>query len=75
MKKIKPTSEIYEEMIIKTEGLPHEFLFIDDKEENIKGAEKAGMRALLYHHEEHNEFLEKMNFSLNYKITQTRVGY
>lgn len=56
MKKVKPHLEIYEEMVIKTGNEPDKSLFIDDKEENIKGAKKAGMRALLYCHKKHAEF-------------------
>ncbi|MBI2628229.1 MAG: HAD-IA family hydrolase [Candidatus Niyogibacteria bacterium] len=61
MKKIKPFLEIYEEIIIKTEGLPHEFIMIDDKEENIKGAKKAGMHALLYDWKKHAEFAQMIS--------------
>ena len=68
MKKIKPDLEIYKEIIEKIKDPTQKFLFIDDKEKNLKGAKKAGMHSLLYHREKHDEFLEKMNFSLNYSI-------
>ncbi|MEK7596060.1 MAG: HAD-IA family hydrolase [Patescibacteria group bacterium] len=64
MKKIKPATEIYEEVITKIKGQPDEFLFIDDRKENVEGARKTGMYALLYRHKEHDEFVKTIELLL-----------
>lgn len=61
MKKTKPSPEIYEEVITKIKSRPNEFLFIDDRKENVEGAKKAGMRALLYNYKKHAEFTKKIS--------------
>jgi len=44
----KPKKEIYEIFIKNTGCLPDECLFIDDRLENILGAEKNGMKNILF---------------------------
>lgn len=55
----KPQKAIYE-LAIERMSLPaNELLFIDDKEQNIKGAEEAGIRGILYKNfEQFNKELE-----------------
>ena len=58
LKMAKPEIEIYQHA---AEGLgtnPERVLFIDDREENIRGARAAGMVALLY--STHADFVEQM---------------
>lgn len=64
MKKAKPNLEIYEEIITKIGGKPNEFIFIDDRKENVEGAQKAGMHALLYRHKKHDEFVKTIELFL-----------
>ena len=45
---IKPYREIYELAIEKMLLHANELLFIDDREENIKGAKEAGIKGILY---------------------------
>lgn len=44
----KPDTRIYEEMARKLGVKPFESVFIDDKQENIEGAENAGMKGVLF---------------------------
>jgi len=44
---MKPDSRIYEEALRRTGFKPEECLFIDDMEENIKGAQKLGINVIL----------------------------
>lgn len=44
---MKPDSRIYEEALRRTGFKPEECLFIDDLEENIKGAQKLGINVIL----------------------------
>jgi len=55
---IKPDAAIY---LHAAEGLgcpPEQVLFIDDREENIAGAQAAGMQAIIYR--DHESFLREM---------------
>lgn len=45
---IKPDIKIYRLFLETYHLLPEECLFIDDREENAEGAEKAGMQAVVY---------------------------
>lgn len=45
---LKPEKEIYETLFKKYDLTPEECLFIDDTEENIKGAEKCGMEGIVF---------------------------
>ena len=45
IKAMKPDPNFYAYVIKKEKFAPEEMLFVDDVEENVKGAEKAGMRA------------------------------
>ncbi len=44
----KPEPEIYRIILEKLEVIPEESIFIDDFPENIKGAEKLGIKTILY---------------------------
>jgi HAD superfamily hydrolase (TIGR01509 family) len=45
---IKPNRSAYEYVLVKLNVKPEEAIFIDDKEENIRGAEKLGIKSILY---------------------------
>ena len=45
---MKPSREFYEILIKKLGEKPEDILFVDDKEENIEGAKRAGLKVLLY---------------------------
>lgn len=47
-KVIKPEAEIYRRLFKKYDLRPEECVFTDDKQENILGSEKEGMRAILF---------------------------
>ena len=44
----KPDPEIYKYTLEKLDILPEESVFIDDLEENIKGAEAVGIRGIIF---------------------------
>ena len=48
MKKLKPNSEIYKEVIADLKGDPSEYIFIDDSMSNVQAAAELGIRALYY---------------------------
>ena len=52
----KPEKEIYEITLSRLKSQPEETLFIDDREENIRGAESLGIQAILF---ENNEQLKE----------------
>ena len=45
---IKPDVRIYEYLLEKYHLNPQECLFLDDREDNVEGARKAGMQAMLF---------------------------
>lgn len=45
---IKPDVRIYEYLLEKYQLNPQECLFLDDREDNVEGARKAGMQAILF---------------------------
>lgn len=45
---IKPDIRIYEYLLEKYNLVPEECLFIDDREENVNGAKRAGMNAVIF---------------------------
>lgn len=47
VKMIKPEPDIYEHLMEKYHLKPEECVFIDDREENIQGAEKVGMKGIV----------------------------
>ena len=55
---IKPDPEIYAHAVAGLALPPENILFIDDKEENIAGAEDAGLQAIKY--QDHAHFLAEM---------------
>lgn len=60
MRKIKPEIKIYKE--VKNE-IRNKAVFLDDMDENIYGAKKAGLEVIKYDYSKHEEF-EKKLFSL-----------
>ena len=46
---MKPDPGIYQAALQKARALPHECVFIDDREENIKAAEELGIHTIHYH--------------------------
>lgn len=44
----KPNKEFYERLITELKENPEDILFVDDSEENIEGAKKAGLSVLHY---------------------------
>ena len=48
---VKPEAAIYEHTLAAVGVQPEEALFIDDRAENIEGAKKAGLHALLFRDE------------------------
>lgn len=45
---MKPSREFYEVLIEKLEENPEDILFVDDKEDNIEGAKRVGLKTLRY---------------------------
>lgn len=45
---VKPDREIYDELVRALGADPSEILFIDDRADNIEGAERAGLRGLRF---------------------------
>lgn len=45
---IKPHSEIYRRTLQKLNVRPEEMMFIDDREENVRGAEAVGIHSIRY---------------------------
>ena len=50
---LKPDADIYLSLINKYDLVPSESLFFDDREENVAGAKKVGMKSILTNSEEH----------------------
>jgi glucose-1-phosphatase len=48
LKLLKPDRAIYLAAAVKAGGRPEECVFIDDMEENVKGAVETGLRGILY---------------------------
>ncbi len=48
LKLIKPSKEIFEVAIKKSDCLPNEILFIDDGEKNIESAKSLGLNGIVY---------------------------
>jgi putative hydrolase of the HAD superfamily len=48
VKSRKPEREIYEEILKRTHVRPEEVLFVDDMEQNVRGAEELGIKAHLF---------------------------
>lgn len=48
VKSRKPEREIYEEILKRSDALPEEVLFVDDMEQNVRGAEALGIKAHLF---------------------------
>ena len=48
VKQIKPDLEIYETLLNQYRLKPDECVFIDDRMENIEGAEKAGIHGICF---------------------------
>jgi putative hydrolase of the HAD superfamily len=63
---VKPKTEVYLECARRLGVEPSACLFLDDKQPNVTGAEKAGMHALLFHgkREEAEKALEKLGVTL-----------
>jgi len=61
----KPEKEIYEITLTRLKTQPEETLFIDDREENIRGAENLGIKAILF---ENSEQLKEKLASFGLKI-------
>ncbi len=59
LKSIKPEEAIYKRALDLFNINPNESVFIDDLEENCRGAEKFGIKTIQY--AEHDIFLEKFN--------------
>ncbi len=47
-KTIKPEAEIYQKLISEYKIIPEESIFIDDTEENLKGAKEFGIKTILF---------------------------
>lgn len=45
---MKPSKEFYEVLVERLKERPEDILFVDDKKENIEGAEDVGLKTLLY---------------------------
>ncbi|MFH0860092.1 MAG: HAD family phosphatase [Candidatus Altiarchaeota archaeon] len=56
---IKPDPRIYRALLEKTSSRPEECVFIDDKAENLKPAEKLGMRTI--HFGEDTDITDELN--------------
>jgi len=48
VKAIKPDPEIYQILIHKFQIIPGESVFIDDRIENVEGAQEMGIRSILF---------------------------
>lgn len=60
----KPDPRIYRFACEKLQIQPHECIFTDDSLQNVQGAEKAGMKGILYNPNTHNEFLKDIHILL-----------
>jgi HAD superfamily hydrolase (TIGR01549 family) len=60
---MKPSKEFYEVLAEKLGEKPEDILFVDDKEENIEGAKRFGLKTLLYDGQKllSESILEKIN--------------
>ncbi len=54
----KPTKELFEELIRKSNVKANEIIFADDHDENVEGAKKVGIHAFIY--EGFDKFIEKL---------------
>lgn len=52
VKCIKPEAQIYQLLIDKYQLIPEECVFFDDRQENLDGARKAGIRTILFQNKE-----------------------
>ena len=57
----KPNLDIYESVLVKSNLVAEETLFIDDSEENIKAAKKTGIQA--YHLKQGETIVELFGYS------------
>ncbi|HUK23496.1 MAG TPA: HAD family phosphatase [Terriglobales bacterium] len=48
LRRVKPEPESYQVCLEKLQLAPHEVLFLDDREQNVQGAAKLGMHALVF---------------------------
>jgi len=61
----KPNSEIYELVLKKLKLNPDEVFFVDDRPENVEGANRSGIHGILYKDPQHlREALKKLGVSL-----------
>lgn len=60
---MKPSSKFYEVLIERLGEKPEDILFVDDKEDNIEGAKRLGLRTLRYRGEKSlsESILEALN--------------
>ena len=58
---IKPDIRIYQHLLEKYQLQAEECLFIDDRPENVEGAKKAGMQAVVFenNYDKIAEYIEK----------------
>lgn len=56
----KPAAEIFEQALMLLKVRPEETLFIDDKERNLTGAAKLGMRTMLYQYPDSQSELKRL---------------
>ncbi len=54
----KPSTKIFQELVIKSQILPEEIVFADDNNDNLEGAKQVGIQAFFY--EGFDKFLEKL---------------
>lgn len=64
---MKPSKEFYKVLTEKLEEKPEDILFVDDKEDNIEGAKKVGLKTLLY------DSLEPLSESILKEIHERKV--
>lgn len=59
--KVKPEPEIYNELLKRFDLKPEECVFIDDRKDNVEGAEKVGIKGILFtEYKSTKEELEKV---------------
>ncbi|KAJ5713170.1 uncharacterized protein N7483_010351 [Penicillium malachiteum] len=56
----KPDTCFYEHVLREMSIVPAEAIFVDDKEENVSGAQKVGMMGFVFDESRASEFREEL---------------
>ena len=64
IRKIKPYADLYAHVVSDLPCLPSETLFIDDRDDNVRGARRAGINAILHKSKEETRRLIEADFEI-----------